>query len=142
METSEIALDFLPQTFIIQIRADMSHLKYLLTFNTDHKTAVNEVIQRLDTRGLVVKESFDLQIAKATHTGYDCPHHGSTDCDCQILVMLVYGKSSSPITLVIHSMDSRTHISIVAPNAGEVGNILTEEIIETVMVPTKTSGKL
>jgi len=117
----------------------MSHLKYLMTFNTDHKTVVNKVIQRLDTKGLLIKESFDLQIAKASYTEYACPHHGNTQCDCQDVVLLVYGKPSSPITLVIHSLDGRTHVSIVAPHAGEVGNILVGEIIETITVPINQS---
>lgn len=37
--------------------------------------------------------SFDLPSVLTTPTGCICPHHGTDPCDCQMVVMLVYGTA-------------------------------------------------
>ncbi len=113
----------------------MSQLQYLTTYPMSHENTVTKVTQELVSRGWLVNESFDLQIAKAAHTGFTCTYHGESKCDCQIAVLLVYGKPESPITLVIHSQDGKTHLSIVGPKCCEDENILANEIIEIFTIP-------
>jgi hypothetical protein len=63
--------------------------------------------------GLQVTRSFDFQVARSTHLDCSCPHHGTSRCDCQMVVLLIYGERSIPATLVIHSRNGQTELSLV-----------------------------
>jgi hypothetical protein len=90
----------------------MSQLRQFIKFATSHEATISWINQQLTVLGLVVKPSFDLQVAKSSHNGCTCPHHGTAQCDCQIVVLLVYGEQDSPITLVVHSQDGTTYLSM------------------------------
>jgi hypothetical protein len=91
----------------------MNRSTYLLTLKLDSDHAVRQVTQRLIDDGLQVVRSFDLQTARSTHTNCTCPNHGTEICDCQMVVLLVYGKQGEPLTLVAHSQDGRTYFELV-----------------------------
>lgn len=91
----------------------MSHLHYLTFFEMDHETAITRMFQQLSGMGLFARRSFDLQAAKVVHKDILCPYHGDARCDCQIVVILVYGEQEAPITLVVHSRDGKTFISML-----------------------------
>ncbi len=75
--------------------------------------AIAWVIQQVSSAGLKVLRTFDLQVARLAHTECPCPHHGTDQCDCQMVVLLVYGDSIQPISLVAHSHDGKTWFSLV-----------------------------
>ena len=54
----------------------------------------------------------NLQAARAAHTCCPCPHHGTEQCDCQMIVLLVYDRQRRPLTLVAHGHDGQTHFSL------------------------------
>jgi hypothetical protein len=91
----------------------MNQSTYLLTLNLDSDQAVEQVSRRLIDDGLQVVRSFDLQAARSTHTNCTCPNHGTTECDCQLVVLLVYSKQGEPLTLVTHSQDGHTYFELV-----------------------------
>jgi hypothetical protein len=68
--------------------------------------------QALARAGLQSLETFDLQAARLAATDCMCPHHGTADCDCQMVVLLVYGASGTPATLIVHGSDGQTWISM------------------------------
>lgn len=93
--------------------------------------AVSQVVEALSNNGLVVTQSFDLRVATSSFVrvaelvGQEhfrtllsipddcvCPKHGTTGCDCQMVVMLVYGKAAAPATLVAHGHDGHTWLSL------------------------------
>ena len=41
-----------------------------------------------------------------------CPNHGTDACDCQMIVLLVYGEVAEPATLILHGNNGQTWISI------------------------------
>lgn len=90
----------------------MSQTALLASFATSHKDVIFWVEQQLTALGLVVRPSFDLQAAKSAHADCTCPYHGTANCDCQIVVLLVYGEQEPPITLVVHSRDEKTFLSL------------------------------
>lgn len=92
----------------------MSQIVNLNTFATGHGAVLTWINQQLGKLGLVVKPSFDLQAAKSAHTDCACPHHGTSQCDCQIVVLLVYGEDEGPVSLVVHSQDNHTYLSMMA----------------------------
>jgi hypothetical protein len=96
----------------------MSSETHLLTLNLDSKMAVERVTNRLSADGLRVMPSFDLQAARSAHVDCTCPHHGKDECDCQLVVLLVYEDQGPPLTLVAHSKDGKTHFALVDPPEG------------------------
>jgi hypothetical protein len=60
-----------------------------------------------------------------------CPKHGTADCDCQMVVMLVYGAAASPATLEAHGHDGRTWLSLVDTPEQRSDSILAECIVQS-----------
>jgi hypothetical protein len=58
--------------------------------------------QTLTQNGLRVIQTFDLNTARHTLEDCSCPHHGTSECDCQMVVLLVYGETGGPVTLILH----------------------------------------
>ncbi len=85
----------------------------LLTVPIGCEDATARATQLLSKASLRVMRSFDLRSARAVHTGCTCPHHGTDQCTCQMVVLLVYGPSSAPVTLVAHGQDEQTWFSLV-----------------------------
>lgn len=78
----------------------------------DSLETIRKTIDSLSVAGLQVVQSFDLQVARSAHTECTCPHHGTDQCDCQLVVLLVYGPVGSPVTLVIHGHDGQAEIAL------------------------------
>lgn len=67
----------------------------------------------LARQGLQVVRSFDLRSALVVHTDCPCPHHGTAHCDCQFIVLLVYGAGETPVVVTLHGRDEQTEMKIV-----------------------------
>jgi hypothetical protein len=85
----------------------------ILSLQDDSQSIIEQSMQRLILAGLQVMRSFDLKVARAAHVGCNCPHHGTDQCDCQMVVLLVYDQGSPPVTLVIHGHDGEIQIALV-----------------------------
>jgi hypothetical protein len=75
--------------------------------------ATDWVIRQVSNAGLQVLRTFDLQDACHDPVECACPHHGSDRCDCQMVVLLVYGGDYQPASLVAHSHHGKTWFSLV-----------------------------
>jgi hypothetical protein len=73
------------------------------------------VIQQLTQADFRAVQTFDLHVARQAHPDCPCPHHGTSACNCQMIVLLVYQKTDDPVTLVIHGQDDRTWLSLANP---------------------------
>ncbi len=82
-------------------------------FNCDGETAAQVAVQALERRGFRVVRSFDLRSALSTHTDCDCPHHGTDQCTCQFVVLLVYSQAGAPVVVTAHSRDSQAEVQVV-----------------------------
>ncbi|GER78842.1 MAG: hypothetical protein HZC39_13215 [Chloroflexi bacterium] len=96
------------------------------------------VKQRLAGAGFRVVQTFDLQDARLAHPECPCPHHGTENCTCQMVVLLVYRKQREPATLVIHGQDGKTWISI-AGSTGRGATQHTETAIRRALIPRLTN---
>ncbi len=67
--------------------------------------------------GFRALQTFDLQDARLGLDDCTCPHHGAAECDCQMIVVLVYGKTPEPATLILHGHDGQTWISLAEQTA-------------------------
>ncbi|MDD5371392.1 MAG: hypothetical protein PHQ40_20110 [Anaerolineaceae bacterium] len=74
---------------------------------------IGELTQALTNRGIVVNRSFDLQSTRAVHTGCGCPYHGTSQCTCQLIVLLIYQLQQPPLTLALEGRDGLTWVSVV-----------------------------
>lgn len=88
-------------------------MSHFLALPLEWEQAVFEITRLLSGAGLQVIRSFDLQSARGAQPAYACPHHGTDGCNCQLIMLLAYGKDQSPVTLVIYGCDQQTWVSIV-----------------------------
>ena len=91
----------------------MSDSYPFLTLEQPSNDAIAWVVRQVSGVGLQVVRTFDLQVARHDSADCPCPHHGTDQCDCQMVVLLVYGDDYQPISLVAHSYDGRTWFSLV-----------------------------
>ncbi|HBG74722.1 MAG: hypothetical protein A2X25_11865 [Chloroflexi bacterium GWB2_49_20] len=101
----------------------------LLTFDQTCEQVQEIVAARLQAAGLQVMRTFDLQSTQAFVDGCPCQHHGTDVCNCQMVVMLVYGAGEQPLTLILHGYDMHTCLSLAGIGvAGDfIQNILNPE---------------
>lgn len=76
---------------------------------------------KLSQAGLSTVQTFDLSDARLGSHNCCCPNHGTEACDCQMIVLLVYGEAAEPATLILHGNNGQTWISI-ADSAGQRGD--------------------
>jgi hypothetical protein len=75
--------------------------------------AIDWLIQQIGKTGLQVVRTFDLNVARHTQDSCPCPHHGTEQCDCQMVVLLVYGTERQPVSIVAHGYNRHTGFSVV-----------------------------
>ncbi len=93
------------------------------------------VTQQLTDSGFHVVQTFDLQVARLAHPDCPCPHHGTDECNCQMIVLLIYRKhDEDPAALVIHGQDGRTWLSLTASVTQHTSHKL-EAAIRHALVP-------
>lgn len=118
----------------------MYQTSVILNLQSDSQAAIDASIRRLEHFGLQVVRSFDLKVARAAHVGCTCPHHGTEQCDCQMVVLLVYGQDGPPVTLVAHGHDGQTHIALVDTPEQRPAPQLVEVILQA-MLPGGERGR-
>jgi hypothetical protein len=97
-----------------------------LVFGFDGATVAQAATATLTRRGFSVVRSFDLRSALAAHADCECPHHGTAQCTCQFVVLLIYGDPSTLppagvagpgaaqlVALTMHCRDNRTQVQVV-----------------------------
>ena len=85
--------------------------------------AIDWVARQIRSAGLQVVRTFDLHVARTqrsdAHASCPCPHHGTDQCDCQMVVLLVYGSGGyqsserQPVSMVAHGYNGQTWFSVV-----------------------------
>jgi len=91
-----------------------------LSINHPSDEALQWTKKQLLQAGLRPIQTFDLHTARLALHDCPCPNHGTEECDCQMVVLLVYGKvadvstplNTSPATLILHGNDGQTWVSI------------------------------
>ncbi|MDP1546835.1 MAG: hypothetical protein Q8L87_12495 [Anaerolineales bacterium] len=74
--------------------------------------ALQTTKKKLSQAGLRALQTFDLHTARHIQQDCPCPNHGTADCDCQMVVLMVYGETAEPATLILHGSDGQTRFSI------------------------------
>lgn len=84
-----------------------------MVLKKDCGEAVRWLSDHLTQSGLQVVQTFDLHTARMDHSLCSCPHHGTEQCDCQMVVLLVYENGFPPVSLVAHGHDGKTWFTLV-----------------------------
>jgi hypothetical protein len=92
---------------------DMSDNTAFVLLDQPCDEAVDGVTEQAHQAGLSVLRTFDLQTARQAQASCPCPHHGTDQCDCQMVVLLVYHGSLEPMAIVAHGYEGRTWFSVV-----------------------------
>jgi hypothetical protein len=100
--------------------------------------AIAWVVHQASGAGLQVLRTFDLQMARLAHAECPCPQHGTDQCGCQMVILLVYADSYQPVSLVAHSHDGKTWFSLVNTPQQRADPRL-EVIIRQVITPQSTT---
>lgn len=98
---------------------------------------------QLTQAGLRLVRTFDLHVARVGSHHCTCPSHGTEECDCQMIVALVYGQSEEPITLILHGNNGQTWLSIAEDPHQEPDLELSTSIkqaLETALMTTPETG--
>jgi hypothetical protein len=82
-------------------------------FAGDAEAAARNATAALSRRGFHVVRSFDLRTAVAGHGQCACPHHGTTQCACQYVVLLAYGSGGAPVVVTAHSSDAVAEMLVI-----------------------------
>ena len=90
----------------------MATLNPFLSLNSPSEKSLAWLKAQLATANLSAVQTFDLHSARHALDDCPCPHHGTEQCDCQLIVLLVYGSGAEPATLILHSNDGQTWLSI------------------------------
>jgi hypothetical protein len=123
-----------------------------LVFNCDSETALKAVRTSLARHGLSAARSFDLRSALGAHSGCECPHHGTAQCNCQFVVLLVYsqaplqgGEAVEPVVITTHSRDNRTearivHDAVTLPDPRLAEEVMAALVEAAIMLPMTSSA--
>lgn len=86
----------------------------LIELPVDSEEAVASVTGKLEESGLGVVRSFDLRSACAASPNQTCPHHGKSECDCQLVVLMVLDRVEQPASLMLHTYNGQTQVGLSA----------------------------
>ena len=90
----------------------MNTLSPFLSIHAPCDEALQLTKQQLSEAGLRPVQTFNLHAARPGLHGCSCPNHGTDECDCQMIVLLVYGEVAEPATLILHGNDGQTWVSV------------------------------
>ncbi len=91
----------------------MNSLTPSFSFNRSYNEVFPWLRKELSAAGLRLLQTFDLSGARIGAAGCPCPHHETEQCDCEMIVLLIYGKSPEPATLILHGNHGQTWLSLV-----------------------------
>jgi hypothetical protein len=107
-----------------------------ILLDCDGELAAQAATEVMTRHGLQVVRSFDLRTAHGAHSAHDgcaCPYHGTAECTCQYVVLLVYGESGAPATLTLHGREAQTQVRIVRDAGNRPDERLVDQILATLL---------
>ena len=110
-----------------------------LTVDLPCDMALQAAKKKLSQGGLRALQTFDLHTARHTQQDCPCPHHGTADCDCQMVVLMVYGESAEPVPLILHGSDGQTRFSIADDPSQRIDKKLVASIKEALDIRAAVS---
>lgn len=89
----------------------MTTLSPFLSVDVPCDQALQRARAKLSRVGFRAVQTFNLNTARLGLPDCSCPNHGTDECDCQMIVLLIYGEVPEPATLILHGNDGKTWMS-------------------------------
>lgn len=90
----------------------MSNQISIMTLRQSVEATISWAMQKLLALGFQVERTFDLQVARLAHADCPCPYHGTKDCNCQMIILIVHSEAQFG-TVVAHGQDEHTSLALV-----------------------------
>ena len=110
-----------------------------LTVDLPCDMALQAAKKKLSQSGLRALQTFDLHAARHAQQDCPCPNHGTVDCDCQMVVLMVYGETPEPATLILHGSDGQTRFAIADDPSQRIDKKLVASIKEALDIRAAVS---
>jgi hypothetical protein len=91
----------------------MTILSPFLSLNGSCDQALQITRDKLSPAGLWTIQTFNLNTARLGLHECTCPNHGTESCDCQLIVLMVYGDGIGPATIILHGNGGKTWVSVI-----------------------------
>lgn len=111
--------------------------KPLMVINAQCSQLAGPLKETIDEAGLWAFQSFDLRTTRAVHDGCTCPNHGTSECTCELIVLLVYRALGNPISLILDGRDGMTYV-FLNDEDGRIVHHATAEMIQRLVVQAAT----
>lgn len=92
-------------------------LSPFLSVDLSCETVVAQLKDCLGRAGVRVVQTFDLTSARIGLEGCSCPNHGTSQCNCQLIVLFLYQGQAAPLALTLHGNDGQTWLSLAGHSA-------------------------
>lgn len=110
-----------------------------LTVDLPCDKALQTAKKKLSQAGLRALQTFDLHTTRHIQQDCPCPNHGTADCDCQMVVLMVYGETAEPAALILHGSDGQTRFSIADDSSQRADRKLIAAIKEALDIKAAVS---
>jgi hypothetical protein len=104
-----------------------------ILLNADSETAAQTVTTILARQGHRVLRSFDLRSALTAQPDRICPCHGTSPCNCQFVVLLIYGGAARPVVVIAHGHDQETSLQLVSDPQERNDSYLAGEVMTAIV---------
>ncbi len=111
-----------------------------LTVDMACDEALQMAKQKLSQAGLRALQTFDLHAARHPLRDIPCPNHGAAECDCQMVILMVYGETPEPATLILCGNDGQTWFSIADGLSQQVDKAMIARIYQTFAINAPVSA--
>ncbi len=87
---------------------------------TPCEQTISVLLAIMPLHGIRLECSFDLRSALHDQPDCPCPHHGTTHCTCQYVVLLAYEPTSAdpPAVITAHECDGITRVRVASSKPG------------------------
>lgn len=91
-----------------------------LTLASPCEQTLARLISTMALHDVRLERSFDLRSALRDHPDCPCPHHGTSQCTCQYVVLLAYEPAAvaPPAVITAHECDGITRVRVAASAPG------------------------
>ncbi len=90
-----------------------------ITVEMPCEKVIDRVAHEMKAAGFRVTRSFDLQSARQALIHPEacaCPFHGTAQCACQYVILLIQSEKPQPYSLIIHGHEQQTHVTLADSN--------------------------
>lgn len=111
----------------------MTVLSPFLSMGFSCDQALQITRDKLSSAGLRTIQTFNLNTVRLSLHECTCPNHGTESCDCQLIVLMVYGEGIGPATVILHGNSGKTWVSVMEDSQQRIDKSLIARIRQALL---------